>query len=336
MIVMKKYIKFIVFFVVSICFLLWYIFLNHRDLLSTSNNTDYFVANKTWDTDYSKNIFFRKWDDVEYLYIVKNKLDQFLNYNTWDISTKLWLDNVVVVVQNSKSWKNATTVIKIIWKSQKSWENQKDLTELFSWQDKKESDNNKENIEAKNIEHYTWNFSLKLNWNKFYSDIDNLISLDWEGTFDVKSVWVWEKFFNVIWTWNNFFVSIPRKTLLDWKYLVSYLLKNWKIITSDQTIEFDLSDKKVVILEMFPKSIENNASKWITLQWVGLKNTVSVQLSNNTVFKKTDFSIVSDNVLAIKIPMNVDTWTYFVNIMTLDWIYEFPNKTFEIIQKIDN
>lgn len=332
---MKKYIKIIVFLSVLILLLLWYLYLNHSNILRTSNNVDYFVANKTWGTDYSKNIFFRKWDEVEYLYIIKNKLDKLVKYSTWDIWIKLWLDNVSVVIQNSKSWDDLTTVIKIIGKSQKSWENQKELWDLFSFEDT-ETNINKEPKEVKNIEHYTWTFDLKLNWSKFNSDIDNLIWLNWDWAFDVKSVWIWEKFFNVIWTWKVFFISIPKKTLLEWKYLVSYLLKNGKIITSDQLLEISLSNQKVVILDMFPKSIANNASKWITLQWVWLKNTVSVQLSNNTVFKKTDFSIVSDNVLAIKIPMNVDTWTYFVNIMTLDWIYEFPNKTFEIIQKMDN
>lgn len=401
-----KYKLFIIIIIVISFVFFWTNYLKNRNFTGSDIEVNTLVSNKTWDINYTDKVFYKKWDTIEYVFVIKNKSEKNkkLNVLSWKIHQDFWLDNPVIELQDSiVSWDQAT-ILKISWVSSSRWDTsdksnlvndivtfenidetlqssnsniwKNDLIDSWNQSQASLSSNNSipvaTSVVWSTFQQWGWSStnSISNSWNNinntlensintwssstvttgwtsttittwsqstiknkdFSSDIDNLFKVNSSLT-NIKSVWIGEKFFNVIVLENEPYIYIPKKTFSSWTYFMNFILTNWEMVASNDVVDFSLWNKSVEILKVFPNKFPNNTDRWITVQWIGLKKTVSVQLSNNTIFKKTDFQIVSDNVLAVKIPINIDPGNYYINIMTLDWIYEFPNKTFNIYFK---
>lgn len=303
--------------------------------------TDYYIANKTWDTEYTKEVFYKKWDELEYIYILNNTSDTFkrIEIDTWKIEQLLNLSDLNVEKSSDIiSW-NSSMILKFNWIALGAWwtkeELFKDIEKFIRLIDIAQQDIdliNPEDEQKPQIIIEKSDIDISLEKDVFISDIDNLIKITWIWLEWISSIWIWDKFFKLLSKNNEYYILIPAKTFPDWNYFVIVVLNSWDIIAQNKTVEFNLDWQEVVITSILPNQVENNIPRWITLQWDWFSGAISVQLSNNFVFKKTSFKIVSNSVMAVEIPAWLGPWKYFINIMTFAWIFEFPDYGFDVIE----
>ncbi len=299
---------------------------------------DYYVKNKSWDTQKQKEIPYKKWDKIEYTFILRNynnfwqKVDVIVS----KIREKLNLKNPQITWTDLISWDSAWT-ISIVGEAIDNGISSKDFDNLFDFENLPDqiNDQEKNNQEKKEQEKHQEINDSKISFNfpkiHFSSNLNNLILLSWENLKEIKSINIWKKEFDLVEKKSKYYINIPKNTFEAWKYDVSLRFKNWNKNITNKTLNFDYSEWKVFIIDIFPSKIKNDIPRWITVQWDGLENTISVQLSNSNILKNTsDYKIVSDDVIAVKIPSWISTWDYYINIMTLDWIYKFEDKKFKV------
>ena len=85
-----------------------------------------------------------------------------------------------------------------------------------------------------------------------------------------------------------------------------------------------------IFYNITPNKLKLDIDKNIVLQWVWFSKIMSIQLNNNTILDSSNFEVVSDNLLILKLPKNLWVWEYSLNIMWVDKIYEITNKNFSI------
>lgn len=323
--------------------IIWFYY--YKNNLSNNNvwiNINYFVSNKNRNTWREKNIWFKKWDEIEIFFLIKNNenyikeilfnLDNFLQQNNLSLSwAKANIEN------NTIEW-NWTKIIRITWTTNSNGTIWKDLNIPINFINKwKQNINNSSQsslIDTKNItpkEKINIKLNIEFSSNSIISDFDNLIAITWSWFESLKSIWIWEKIFDIEtkdWKW---FIFIPQKTFSNGEYFTFGILKKWwEIISLDKSIKVTYQNSKLIIKNIFPPIVKNDTDRRITLQWLGLKNTLWVQLSDNTIIQKTDFNLVSNSVIAVKIPKWLSPWKYNFNIMTIDWIFEIKDIYLEI------
>lgn len=323
-------------FVAIALFLGWYIWYKDFYIWSSDwTSIDYYVTNKSWNTNREKKIVFRKWDELEFFFIIKNK-DKFfkkISFFVEDLLRQINLKDYKVEEYSEYVSGDSAQIIKVTWIADTNWIIPQDFKvpiDIIDSKDMQSSSSSSSQISWEKLI-YTWTIDLKFDNNSIVSDIDNIIRVSWKWIDWVQKIWIWEKMFPLIKdkSWSSY-IFIPAKTFESWNYFSFVVLNNSKISSLDSIFSVSLKNQKVIVLNVFPPNIKNDISRWVTVQWKWFKHILWVQLSNNTVFEKTDFKLVSDSVVAVKIPSWLSAWNYYINIMTIDWIFEFKEKNIKI------
>lgn len=172
--------------------------------------------------------------------------------------------------------------------------------------------------------------SIKLNNYNLNSNINNLVEITWSWRELVKYVNIGWVSLTPINESNKTFLTIAKNTFSSWEYFIIVQLNDNEIVTLNEKIKFTYNSSKVNIANITPNTIKNDFDTFIVLQGNWFSKIISIQLSNNIILKTTSFDIINDNVMSVKIPKDLGVWSYYFNIMTIDWITELKNNIFTI------
>lgn len=165
---------------------------------------------------------------------------------------------------------------------------------------------------------------------KYNSNINNLITFRGQSTESIEFVNIGEKRIQAVHASGALFVQVDRDTFSSGEYFVFFTLKNGKIITPDIRISFEHSDSLINIANITPKSLVNDADRFLVIQGNGFKKIISIQLNNNLILRNAEFQVISDQVAGVKIPKDLPPGEYYFNIMDTSSIYELKNMRFTI------
>ena len=176
---------------------------------------------------------------------------------------------------------------------------------------------------------FSW---LIFNKNAFNSNINNLLEISWRDIDKIKFLNIWSYSFSPnIKDWVAY-ILIKQNTFDSWNYFVFIQPLQWSIIPLDTQMSFEYNNEKINIANITPNQVNNSKDSYIVLQWNGFSDIISLQLNNNIILEKTDFDIINDKVMSVKIDKKLDTGIYSFNIMTTDNIIQIDNMDFTIIK----
>ncbi len=326
-----KYIFLLIFVFFIIILFIYSFFYNKKQL--DDFKKDIFIKNISWDIPIWREIPYKNWDDLEFYIIIK---DEFKNQFLLNIDSLKQNIHVLNININDTNIKNNNILvkkwdsIKIVWKAKNNWvfkiSDSDDIKLNIVWkiQDSNSIDKDLDKDLEKKVDIKIENTIL--NWN-----ITNAVQLFWTWLEQIKNVNIWWINFQPKLIKWRYFLLINQDTFDTWKYFIILHLLNWNIIYLDQKLNFNYINSKVNIVNIIPNIVKNDKDREVVIQWNWLSKIMGVQLNNNFVFKNTSYRIINDKVIIIKIPFWMDKWTYYINIMTIDWIYEAKNKKFTII-----
>ncbi len=330
---MKKTI--IIFFIIFVCISIlsyWYFLYNPKILEKLSS--DLFIKNISWDTPFLDSVPYKKWEELEFTVIYKwewknkitldsEKLKKLINVIKIEVDDKEVSENNIVIDE----W----SAIKIFWEAIDNWIAKKDeLSDIIIQAEKIEEKTLEEKKLEEKAETFTWTINISFDKTKFNSNINNLVELTWSWKEFIKYVNIGWVSLTPIKDNKKIFLTISKNTFTSGEYFVILQLENNNLVPLEEKINFTHSNSLVNIANITPSKVKNDKETFIVLQWNGFSKTISIQLSNNVVLKNTSFDIISDNVMSVQIPAELEKWTYYFNIMTTDWITELKNNTFTI------
>lgn len=310
---------------------------------STNNKSNFFVSsfvkNNSFETNFEKDVPYKKWDEIEFSFILENN-----NTSKKEVTLKLEeIKKQIDITEIYIDWKKVSTIdkinidtnqakqINIKWITKNNKINNNEVNIVKETKDIIEEPK-KEDIKNK-IDYNITSKEISLNKNDFSSNIDNLLIITFEKPEIVDFVMIWEKSIKPNYTQKNkIYLNIPKLDFETWEYFLALLLKNWNIIGTNHALKFTLDKNIVNIINITPKEIKNDLDRNIVLQWNWFKKVIWVQLSNSVILKKTSFEIVNDMVMIVKIPLWLEVWEYHLNLMDINSIYELKDKTFSIIK----
>jgi hypothetical protein len=240
----------------------------------------------------NKNITIDK-DDISKVMDIQEILKDWKKYNKDQINiSEKWKITIVGKLKNSHDW----------WKPNIKFESE-DIPEK-----------NTEIIEKWLFKEISWEIDFKNS--QIWSDKTSLIELQWKNISEL-SILLINNFHIPVQKYNSwYFVSIWANMLNKWSYERYGITKNNKKIKWKSNLSVKQNSNSTGIYAITPSIIKS--SKWwnIVLQWKWLDKILSIQLSNNIIFKQNQFIVLSPNVIAINIPKNIDVWVYYLNIVT--------------------
>ncbi|MDD3120420.1 MAG: hypothetical protein PHF46_03370 [Candidatus Gracilibacteria bacterium] len=302
-----------------------------------------YVRNTTWETSFQDKVPYRKGDNLEYFYFFKNlsgngyDLDLFFN----DLKSKINIESIFVNGKETKDGKikvapgqvfSINVSGKAITDSSLEQDDKK-IEDIKITEDKTVKQEPKKE-EAKKIgTNIISKEDVSIPITHFDSNINNFFELDCENGIDsVKSIMIGGVSFKPSIKDNKLFVSIDKNIFDNGSYFIALVLTNGELLSLDESVTFTFNKEKINIVSIIPGSVKNDIPRYITVQGNGFKGVVSVQLSNNVILKNTDFSVINDNVMAIKIPKDLIEGNYHLNIMDVNHVYEIQNKNFLVIK----
>jgi len=319
----KKYSTVIFIAIILIAVVIYYYFTNSQKSLLV---VDTFSRNITWDSWLSKNVPYKKWDKIEIVNIL-SWWDYLLKLDLTSIKSKINIESI------NKDWKELTeneinnftlnsdkpSVIKIKWtsKTQNDWNSLKVLPSIKKILQKISIKDDKEHVDISNVAS-----EIQLRETNFNSSFNNLLEISWNNLKTIKFIMIWETNFKPIFDSWKLYIQIDKYLFQTWDYFVLMQMQNWTIKTIDSKIHFDYSPWNINIWKIMPNIIDNRTDKYILIQWNWFLKLVSIQLSNNMILKNTEFKVINDNVISIKIPNWITPWKYKFNLMDINWIYE--------------
>ena len=317
---MKQLFFLIFIFVLILVFIKWF-------SVNDSNIEKFYVSNLTWNTSYGDFAYAKKWDKLSFLYKLKN--DWKLQYSGSCIFSLLDVYSWEIYVKPEKNFYFLT----VVWFAKKNWKYlKKNISRCIyyeKWNILKKSLIKKKKKVSKEIKPETkinnfsiWWPSFRLMVSDIVSNLDNMIMLTWKNLEKLKSVWLQDKFWKIEKIKWNYYAFILKNDLKGY-YLLMWVDKNWKLLTTDQKINVRHYSWSLVVSYVNPDKVYPGAYVNIVGKW--FKKIISIQFSNSFITKKTDFKILSDSMIVVKIPYLFDKWSYYVNFMTTDWIYSFKN-----------
>ncbi|EKD29799.1 MAG: hypothetical protein ACD_78C00268G0002 [uncultured bacterium (gcode 4)] len=107
-------------------------------------------------------------------------------------------------------------------------------------------------------------------------------------------------------------------------------LKSGRILTRNEKITFEHSNARINIANITPRTIKNDAERFVVIQGNGFDKIVSIQLSNNLILKNAEFNIINAHVAGVRIPKELPPGEYYFNIMDTQSIYELRTMRFTI------
>lgn len=324
----KNYVILAIFLISILIIISRELIFNKSILIENKNEISHIVKNDSWWTYSDSETPYKIWDEIEHIFVIYK--DQKTKANI-DISN---IEKEVNIKELSIDWKNIkkddlknilidkNSILKIKWIA-KIW-----------------SEDSKADIVVKDLEKLkdyvftwsvsTWTLSFEIKNNNFNSNINNIIEITWKWLDQVDYVNIW--WVSFVWKYenNNLYLLIDKWTFSTWDFFLIFKLKNWNIITSTKKVSFYYSVDKVNISNITPKIIKNDIDRYIVVQWNWFSKIVSIQLNNNIILKSTEYTIINDNVLSIKIPKWLNPWEYSINIMDTSNIYQINYIKFNI------
>lgn len=134
------------------------------------------------------------------------------------------------------------------------------------------------------------------------SNIDQLMPLAGKNLDAIDRVVVGEVSFQGSFQAGKFFYIIPKNTFGNGEYFVGLYLKNGQLVPTNIKLSFTYNSNPINIAAITPNIIKNDQDRYVVVQGNGFKKMISIQLSNNLIFKNALFTIVNDQVVSIKIP----------------------------------
>lgn len=329
--------------IISIIWIMLLIFLyksnlNNVWIIKDPVGIDSFIKNNSTQSAFEKNTIFKKWDILDFISFINFGNNKRVSLNIWEIEKTINIDSIYInddkinkdtINSLYLSW---MTIVKVNWKAKtNNLDKTIDSNNLIKITVTEEVENKDKEIENKiNISSWKIPKNIVILNDNFSSNINNLLKIKWNNLNEIDYVNIW--WFSIKPQIENWvlLVSLDKNIFASWEYFIFFQLKNWKILTTENKINFIHNQDSINIANLTPSIINNNEDRFIVIQWNGFNKIVSVQLNNNVILKNTSFNIINDNVAAIKIPKWLWKWIYYFNIMDINKIYELKNNTFTI------
>lgn len=176
------------------------------------------------------------------------------------------------------------------------------------------------------------NYNISIIKNNYSSNIDNTIKFYWNNLEEIIQIEIWNFNYKPQYLDWNLYLVINKNEELNWEYDLVFKTKSWYEFNYENKINFNFIEWNVIVTDITPKNISNDNETNIVLQWKWFSKIISIQLSNNIVFKNTSFNIINDNVMSVLIPKDINEWKYTLNLMDISWINK-SNISIEIYNK---
>ncbi len=198
------------------------------------------------------------------------------------------------------------------------FENDIDLYE--SVEEEEEIDENSEEGQVEGIEFSSTNL---------YAGTDNLVTLQWdlEG---IESVGIWENIYPIEQEQDEYVIDIPSDDFGQGEYFIFKVDEFWNLEDTWKQMSFFDSEWDLYISKIIPDNMPYWEWRVVTLLWWWFDDIISVQISDNQILENTDYEVVSDNTMRVRIPSDIEKWNYFFNMMTQERIYETDYMQFEV------
>ncbi|MDD2892161.1 MAG: hypothetical protein PHQ95_04300 [Candidatus Gracilibacteria bacterium] len=311
-------------------------FLKIRDFdFSSHLRTESFMRNLTWQTDFQKNIPFKKGDMIEYTEIYSSDTPRDLALDISSLKklldiTQIELDGQIISEDTiSNLHLKDTSSLKIIGKAKTTNTNDIDniptiTTTTLRTLKEEETIPNIENIPDTEPQNIT------LQEIQYNSNINNLISITGTNLARISLVNIGGVGFKPITGSGILYVQVSKDTFATGEYFVFFELNNGKIITLNDKITFQHSSALINIANITPNTLKNDMDRYLVIQGNGFDKIISIQLSNNLILKNAEFHIINKQVAEVKIPKGLPIGEYYFNIMDTSSIYELHDMKFTI------
>lgn len=134
------------------------------------------------------------------------------------------------------------------------------------------------------------------------SNIDQLVPISGRNLDSVDRIVVGEKTFAGVVQGKKYYVTIPKNTFGTGDFFLGLYLKNGQLITTNAKLSFTYNANPINIAAITPLEIKNDTDRYVVVQGNGFQKMISIQLSNNLIFKNALFTVINDHVVSIKIP----------------------------------
>lgn len=327
---MKKNIKSIIFILILALVIVSLYFIISNNLIKNKKvNSSLFIKNTTWQINWSDFVPFKKNDSLDLTFIFDTDFGKFLNINLDKLSKKINIREIYIndELKDKNSLKNisfnSVLKLRIVWDAlENSLQNENiknDVEVTVVWEKTEEI------IEEEIVDKTKEVLIMAFNSQNFNSNINNILEISGQNLELIDYLLIWEKKIEWIYKDDKFYARIDKNTFWNWDFFVGFYLKNGKLETSSSKLTFSYNPNPINIAAITPSTI-NSAKDWhIVIQWNWFNKMVSLQLSNNFIFKNTLFNIISNEVASVKIPSWLTPGTYYFNIMDTKGIYNASN-----------
>lgn len=327
----KKNYIFIAVFIIFILLIYTFELYINKTIPITENKEEitHIIKNNTWWTYNENNTPYRIWDEIEHIFIIYKNQKTKVDINIDSLEKNINIKEINIDWKNIKKSDLKNLIID------------KESILKIKWIAKIDNSQNIDKIEIKDLEKIksidatwsllsTWTINFEIKNNNFNGNINNILEIDWKWLEQIDYVNIWWISFKWKYENNKFYILIDKWTFGSWDFFLMFKLNNWTIITSNKKINFYYSQDKVNISNITPKIIKNDIDRYIVVQWNWFSKIVSIQLNNNIILKSTEYEIINDNVLSVKIPKWLNPWDYYINIMDTNNIYQINYIKFNI------
>lgn len=327
---MKKNILYIFYILIlALILILAYFYFFNKSVVGNKINSSLFIKNITWQTNWNDFVPFKKNDSLDLTFIFDADFGNISNINIDKLSKKIYIKEIYVndEKKDRNSLKNVRfnniLKLRIVWDALENsieWENIKNDVEIdVTWEKLEET------LEEEIIDKTKEVLISSFNSQKFNSNINNILEISGQNLELIDYLIIWEKKIEWIYKDNKFYARIDKNIFWNWDFFVGFYLKNGKLETSNSKLTFSYNPNPINIAAITPTKISNKKDSYIVIQWNWFNKMVSLQLSNNYIFKNTLFNIISNQVASVKIPSWLTPGVYYFNIMDTKGIYNADN-----------
>lgn len=293
------------------------------------------MRNLNWSTQLESYTPYKKDDILEFIYITKMNPEARAKINFWPLAEKLQITEILVndvptsldKIQDITS--NSALKITIRGKAKDPGITKEVLPNLIQI-DRVAKPKPQEISEVTPFQNYTIPQIYTWSSGTLSSNIDQLLVLTGKNLESIDRIIVGETSFEGKIQENKFYYLVPKNTFGNGEYFVGLYLKNGQLIPTNTKLSFTYNSNPINIAAITPKILKNNEDSYVVVQGNGFKKMISIQLSNNLIFKNALFTIINDQVVSIKIPKWLDPGIYYFNIMDTAGIYEAKNMPFTV------
>jgi len=162
------------------------------------------------------------------------------------------------------------------------------------------------------------------------SNIDHLVPLSGKNLESIDRVVVGEKTFSGLVKDGKYYFIIPKDTFGNGEFFIGLYLRNGQLVPTQDRLAFTYNGNPINIAAITPNQLRNEEDHYVVVQGNGFSKMISIQLSNNLIFKNALFTVINDNVVSIKIPKGLEPGEYYFNMMDTAGIYEAKNIQFTV------